>query len=66
MTSKTHYSVTELAEMMKVSTARVRQLIGEERIPGAVKMAGVWLIPVGDAHKFLAQYQAGQLDERQS
>ncbi len=41
-----YISVTQLAEKLKVSTSRVRVLLGQGRIVGAFKVGGVWIIPI--------------------
>jgi excisionase family DNA binding protein len=39
-------STTEAASLLGISTARVRQLLAEDRIEGAYKSGKCWLIPV--------------------
>ena len=44
---KGYLSIREAAEKWGVSQRRINQYCTEGRIPGAVKMAGVWLVPKG-------------------
>ncbi|NJL60507.1 MAG: helix-turn-helix domain-containing protein [Methylacidiphilales bacterium] len=46
-----YISVTQLAEKLKVSTSRVRFILGEGRIVGAFKVGNVWIIPVNNNGK---------------
>ena len=39
------WTVTECAKSWGVSARRVRQVLEEGRIDGAMKMAGVWIVP---------------------
>lgn len=50
-----NYTVKELAELAKVSTARIRQLLGQENGPlhGSEKRGGAWFIPVVVATQWL-------------
>ena len=45
-----YMTLKEAAEKWSVSPRRVNYYCAGERIPGAVKMAGVWLVPK-DAEK---------------
>ena len=45
-----YMTLKEAAEKWGVSTRRVNYYCAGERIPGTVKMAGVWLVPK-DAEK---------------
>jgi len=40
-------SVREAAKAAGVSPRRIQQLVTAGRIPGAEKVAGVWLVPTG-------------------
>lgn len=40
-------SARQAAEAVGVSMRRIQQLAGAGRIPGAQRVAGVWLIPEG-------------------
>ena len=40
-----YISTTEAAEILNVSTARVRYLLAQGRVEGAYKVANIWIIP---------------------
>jgi len=40
-----HITAQEAAERWKISRRRVQILCAKDRIPGAVKVANLWLIP---------------------
>ena len=52
---KTHYSVTELAELAGVTGARVRQLLIEGKELRGVKIGPNWAIEVGTARRWLEE-----------
>ena len=45
-----YMTLREASEKWGISTRQINYYCAEDRIPGAVKMAGVWLIPK-DAEK---------------
>jgi hypothetical protein len=45
-----HITAQETAERWKISRRRVQLLCANDRIPGAMKVANLWLIP-NDAQK---------------
>lgn len=46
-------SVREAAMRMKLTQKYVRDLLYEERLPGAKKQDGVWQIPIGAIERHL-------------
>jgi excisionase family DNA binding protein len=41
-------TVREAARLLKVSGPRIRQMLAEGKLPGAIKRAGAWHIPEGE------------------
>ncbi|MDD5229944.1 MAG: helix-turn-helix domain-containing protein [Candidatus Marinimicrobia bacterium] len=41
-------TVREAAHLLKVSGPRIRQMLAEGKLPGAIKRAGAWHIPEGE------------------
>jgi len=45
-------STTQAARLIGCSTARLRQMLGDEAIPGARKLpTGAWLLPLAEVQK---------------